>query len=260
MPSEEFSSTSAKVCADRLRRDGYTLVDGVLSEDIVANLNEEFNRRYAHLKLPGARFDDSAQTGDRRYMLTVELSGAFGDFSVYANPFIMDILNIVFDKTFVLDSFGVVLSLPGAKTQHLHRDGQLLFSNEMASILPAWAVTVGIPLTDMNMEQGTTEVFPGSHRLTHWKESSSSVVPNVPAGSGIMWDYRTLHRGTENHSARYRPLLYLTYSRSWWRDSDNFKPTWDDSGPVRRQGKVLVGQDFFRSVPRESRFLFSNHV
>jgi hypothetical protein len=255
MPSETLPGTSANPSAEMLSREGYALLGPVLSAGVVADLEKEFERRYSYLKLPGAKIDDSLKTGDGRYMLTVELSGAFGDFQVYANPSILEILNIVFDRKFVLDSFGAVLSFPGAKAQHTHRDGGGLFGTALDALLPAYAVTVGIPLIGMNLEQGTTELFPNSHR---GKESSSSVVPDVPAGCGIMWDYRTLHRGTENRSDRYRPLLYMTYSRPWWRDLDNFEPEWSDSGPPTSQKKVVFGKDFFKSVPLESRFLLRN--
>ncbi len=257
-PSEDLSNTSAKSCAEGLRKDGYSLVGRVLSENTVGLLMKEFDRRYSHLLLPGAEFRGIHKTGNRRYMLTVELSGPFGELCVYANQAIMDILSIAFDREFVLESFGIVLSLPGAKTQHVHRDGPRLFGSALDAVVPIFAVTVGIPLVDMNLEHGTTEVFPGSHRFTEWKESSPSIIPDVPAGSGIMWDFRTLHRGTENRSNAYRPLLYMTYSRPWWRDTGNFEVDWSDSGPVTRQKKVAAGKDFFKSVPPETRFLFGN--
>src|SRR5579862_7821831 len=117
MPSNESFETSAKACANRLHSEGYTLLDRVLTEGAADRLNEEFSRRYADLSLPKTKFEDSLKTGNRRYMLTVELSGPFGEFSVYANRSIMEILNLVFNRTFVLESFGVVLSLPGARAQ-----------------------------------------------------------------------------------------------------------------------------------------------
>jgi Phytanoyl-CoA dioxygenase (PhyH) len=255
MPSEELPGISANTAAERLATDGFALLDRILSEDIVAKLKEEFDRRYLHLTLPGAEFENSLKTGDGRYMLTVELSGAFGDSRVYANPFLLEILNLVFGQEFVLENFGIVLSLPGAKAQHQHRDGTGLYGSALDALLPPYAVTVGIPLVDMNLRQGTTELFPGSHR---WKEPSSTVIPEVPAGSAVMWDYRTLHGGTVNRSDRYRPLIYMTYGKPWWRDLDNFKPVWSGSGTPVSQRKVAFGKDFFKSVPRENRFLFTN--
>jgi ectoine hydroxylase-related dioxygenase (phytanoyl-CoA dioxygenase family) len=258
MPTQGSTILAAEARAEELRRDGYTLLGPVLSNEVIANLNEEFDRRYAHLTDHHADFENSLQTGNRRYMLTVELSGAFADPAVYANRLIIDVLNIVFEQTLILENCGVALSLPGAKTQHCHRDGLFLFNTGLSALLPSWAVTVGIPLIDMNMEQGTTEIFPGSHRAIEWDESASSIVPDVPAGAVLMWDARTMHRGTENRSARRRPLLYLTYSKPWWRDVVNFEPVWGDSGPVRPQKKILFGKDFLASVPPESRSLFRN--
>ncbi len=248
MPSEQQLGTSPKIFADALCRDGYVLLGEILSPDLVADLTEEFDRRYTNSKKLKDECDRSLETGDGRYMLTVELSGAFRDVHIYANPLILDVLNIVFGGKFVLDSLGIVLSLPGAKTQHTHRDGKGLFNQALDSLLPPYAVTVAVPLVDMNVVQGTTEIFPGSHR---WKEGSPSVVPDVPAGYGLMWDYRTLHSGTENRSNRARPLLYMTYAKPWWRDLDNFEP----ASPAS-QKKILLGKGFLQSLSGGHRFLF----
>ena len=246
---------TGNVTAEGLLRDGYAVFSRVLPEDLVHALNQEFERRYGHLAMAGADFRGSLRTGDRRYMLTVELSGAFSNASVYANPAVLEILQVVFQGSFILHSFGAVLSLPGARAQRVHRDSQFLFPTELASILPPWAVTLGIPLVNMNSEQGTTEIFPQSHRWLDWKDHSSSLLPDVPAGHAMMWDDRTFHRGTENRATRYRPLLYLTYSKPWWTDAGNFEPEWGSSGPVR-QSRIAVGKDFFRNLPKEHRFLF----
>ena len=242
MPPEGPSGTSPEICADGIFRDGYALLGRVITDEGVAKLNEEFDRRYAHLILPGAKFENSLQTGNRRYMLTVELSGAFSDLAVFASQPILDVLNIVFGQNYVLESFGVVLSLPGAEAQHIHSDGTGLYSATLDSMLPPYAVTVGIPLIDMNSKQGTTEVFPGSRRQ---KESRSAVGPDVPAGSAIIWDFRTLHRGTENLSERYRPLLYMTYSKPWWRDVDNFAGL-ERGGPTYIATEATLGKRFLR--------------
>lgn len=256
MHTEGPAKMPAQFHAGMLQKDGYALIGSVLPAGLLAALNEEFIARYSHLLQVENIQDGAVKVGVRRHMITVKLSGVFGDPAVYASSAVMDVLAITFDKDFVLDSFGIVLSLPGSETQHRHRDGMYLFNEGVSSILPAHAVTVGIPLVDMNAIQGTTEIFPGSHRIVHWKEGSPSVVPAVPAGSCVMWDFRLAHRGTENRSTQCRPLLYMTYSRPWWRDWRNYRQVWHESGPVRPQERIQFGEDFFRTVPEDARFLF----
>lgn len=43
-------------------------------------------------------------------------------------------------------------------------------------------------------------------------------------GSAVLFDYRLHHRGLANRSTsgESRPLLYLTFGRSWFTDAENF--------------------------------------
>ena len=41
-------------------------------------------------------------------------------------------------------------------------------------------------------------------------------------GDIIVFDYRVVHRGRANVGDVTRPVLYLTHSRSWFRDAQNF--------------------------------------
>jgi hypothetical protein len=38
----------------------------------------------------------------------------------------------------------------------------------------------------------------------------------------IVFDYRVVHRGMANTGEAARPVLYLTFCRSWFRDQQNF--------------------------------------
>lgn len=258
MTTEGSAMSLAHAHADTLTTTGYALLGRVLPESLVAALNAELTVRYGHEFSDEVDRDGTVTVGDRRHLITVALSGVFSDPAVYANPAVMDVMAIVLGADFVLDSLGIVLSLPGSEVQHLHRDGLYLFDEGIAALLPAHAVTVGVPLVDMNTIQGTTEIFPGSHRISSWNEDSPSVIPDVPAGSCVMWDFRAFHRGTANHSTRCRPLLYMTYCRPWWRDCKNFKQFWTVSGPVRPHERICYGPDFFKTVPEHVRFLFSS--
>ena len=256
MHTEDPARSSAHVHADMLTKAGYALMDRVLPDSAVASLNETLVARYGQHFTSDVSRDGALRVGDRRHLITVELAGAFGDAAVYANPAVMDVMGLAFDGDFVLDSFGVILSLPGSEQQHRHRDGKFLFEAGIASMLPVHAVTVGIPLIDMNVMHGTTEIFPGSHRISRWQEGSPSVVPDVAAGSCAIWDFRVLHQGTANVSTRVRPLLCMTYSRPWWRDWTNYQQVWSESGPVRPQERLRIGDEFFKTVPEHARFLF----
>jgi ectoine hydroxylase-related dioxygenase (phytanoyl-CoA dioxygenase family) len=42
-------------------------------------------------------------------------------------------------------------------------------------------------------------------------------------GDGVLFDYRLLHSGLPNDSARMRPVLYMAYSRTWFFDETNYR-------------------------------------
>ena len=256
MNTENPPMSSARIHADMLTKAGYAVMDRVLPDSTIAALNETLAREYGQHFTSEVGREGALRVGDRRHLITLTLSGVFGDAALYANPAVMEVMAIIFDGDYVLDNFGVILSLPGSELQHRHRDGKFLFEAGIASMLPVHAVTVAIPLLDMNALHGTTEIFPGSHRISRWQEGSPSVVPDVAAGSCAIWDFRVLHRGTENRSNRCRPLLCMTYSKPWWRDWTNYQQVWTESGPVRPQERLRIGEGFFQTVPEHAQFLF----
>ena len=114
--------------------------------------------------------------------------------------------------------------------QPWHGDGPHLFGRSLQC--PIHAVNVFIPLCDVTEDIGPTEFIPGSNILANAlshnatgkndKSISSYVRPTFKAGSVLLYDYRTIHRGTRNVSKIVRPMLYLLYAKPWFRDYTNF--------------------------------------
>ena len=156
-------------------------------------------------------------------MIAIALEPPFDDPQLFANPYLLSILSSELDKGFVIGAFGLVCSLPSAPTQHSHYDGGILFpSSGFDRLLPAAAVTVGIPLVEMNEFHGTTALWLGSHRDDARVTKEPGIAPVVREGSCMLWDFRLFHAGTPNRSNVPRPLLYLTYCRPWFVDHLNF--------------------------------------
>jgi hypothetical protein len=61
-----------------------------------------------------------------------------------------------------------------------------------------------------------------------------------------MMDYRVVHCGTANRSARSRPILYAVYARPWFNDLNNIKT------PLG----LRISADDLARVPRELARLF----
>lgn len=49
-----------------------------------------------------------------------------------------------------------------------------------------------------------------------------TTTPELALGDCLLFDYRTLHRGTRNDSGALRPVFVLTVARPFFRDIVNF--------------------------------------
>jgi ectoine hydroxylase-related dioxygenase (phytanoyl-CoA dioxygenase family) len=203
------------------RIDGALIIEDIVDTALVAKARRAFAERYSHY-LDGTKREDALAAGDRRLMITINLEPPFEDPRLFANPYLLPVLSTALDDGFVLGAFGIVCSLPSAPAQQRHADGGALFPRSgMDKLLPAAAITVGIPLLEMNEVHGTTAMWPGSHRDAK-RLKEEGIEPLVREGSCMLWDFRLKHGGTPNRSALPRPLLYLTYCRPWFFEHLNF--------------------------------------
>lgn len=175
----------------------------------------------------------------------------FGSDGFAHNPFARSVLSGLLGPSHRLHSTHAVVSLGGleAEEQHWHRDNDLLFegdqqgrgavgegqgdgngaSAEAGAAVPPYAINVFVPLlAQHDAARGPTQFALGSHRHSRDGLGPSVAVANrtfaVGAGSLIIADYRTLHRGTRNVAAdqQARPIAMLIYGRRWWSDTENY--------------------------------------
>ncbi len=232
---------------DSIVKNGYVVLDHVIEADKAAALDGEFHARY-HNYLQNSELPDTLKVGNKRYMMTLDLAGGFADREIYANRCVVAVARMALGEEAILESFGAVVSLAGAKQQHIHRDGPLLFDAGISPILPCHALTLAMPLIDMNETQGSTALWPGSHRWRERNEEVPPLAPDVPAGSCILWDFRLYHGGTPNRSPQHRPMIYATYARRWYQDPNNFGK--------KGLHRLLYSQAFLDGIPEDRRTLF----
>jgi ectoine hydroxylase-related dioxygenase (phytanoyl-CoA dioxygenase family) len=204
------------------RADGALVIEDIVDTAIIAQARRAFDQGYSHY-LDGSKPEDALKVGDRRLLMTIRLEPPFDDPQLFANWYLLPVLSAALDDGFVLGAFGVVCSLPSAPAQHQHDDGGILFPQSgLNGVLPAAAITVGIPLLEMNEVRGTTALWLGSQRDANSALKEAPIEPIVREGSCMLWDFRLKHGGTPNRSALPRPLLYLTYCRPWFVEYLNF--------------------------------------
>lgn len=125
----------------------------------------------------------------------------------------------------------LLMAIPGAPAQPWHADGGHV---SLSQHLPCHVLNVFIPLVDVPLELGPTELRPASHYLTRnlasmmllakaRKTLRSPVTPCLKRGDVLIFDYRILHRGRANqHPTLERPVLVLTFAKKWFVDVCNF--------------------------------------
>jgi hypothetical protein len=163
------------------------------------------------------------RVGALRYDIVVRMTGAFGNPEVFANTRLLRLLEPLVGSAMQLSNFSVVVSHPGATTQHEHRDhGHLFPDSGLGPGLPVYAVNVAVPLIDVDVRTGPTGVWLGSHRLPGLDvHRDAMTTPSFRRGDCMLLDYRTIHAGLPNASGQPRPIVYMVYSRPWFFDHFN---------------------------------------
>ena len=258
--AKAYSGKTLEEAARCLRREGALILEDIVNPALIQEARENFVQRYDRY-LDGQKHYDALQVGDRRLMITVDLEPPFDRRELIANPWLLSVLRATFEDDVVLGAYGVVCSLPAAPRQHIHIDGSDLFPQAAINrVLPIVAVTVAIPLLEMNEINGTTALWPRTHRdsalarrIDGQRASEEGALteigeePLLREGSCAIWDYRLLHGGTPNHSTAPRPLLYMTYCRAWFFDHKNYQ----------QQAPVRVPKRFLMDLPEDLRRLLA---
>ena len=256
-PDTALTSETTQKAVDLFRAHGALWLENVIRQSTVEKLLAAYQKKYLELGKKELRKRDAA-VGDQRFMITVDVKGAFNQRELYANEAMLPILNCLLSDATRIASFGSVVALPGAAEQPIHLDHPPLFGCDQAleADLPVYALTMVVPLVDLSPETGTTAIWEGSHkgsdrfdllqRLMGKPDFSDAAFPYAKRGDAYLMDYRVIHGGMANCSEVARPILYIVYSRPWFRDGFNFKS----------QQSVSITKKQRKKVPAQHRSLF----
>ena len=133
------------------------------------------------------------------------------------------------EKFFGSLPYGCIAAFPGSSVQNVHRDCAQLFP-ELQVALPPVLIVVNYSLDEFTVENGATEIWPGSHQTLNddldeistlrvgvdRPAHSPSQQTLMPAGSIVVRDMRTWHRGMANTTDKTRTMLSLVYFRPYY--------------------------------------------
>ncbi|MEE2833627.1 MAG: phytanoyl-CoA dioxygenase family protein [Candidatus Latescibacterota bacterium] len=204
-------SLSDALC--QVRESGYVILEQTMSMDWVETMRKAWD---PHIEGEPADL----------------LSMPFLDPLAIENPWAMQILDVMLGADFWAKlPYHCNSTAPNwPDTQVIHRDQAHLFP-ELPMPLPPHMFVVNIPLVDFIDDNGSTELWPGTHLVTDHEESyrpedggqtgrlekraasMHSVRTNMPAGSTVVRDMRVWHRAVPNRTAQRRTMLSLVYHR-----------------------------------------------
>jgi hypothetical protein len=246
-----FDAGQAREAARALSRDGVVAFDRLFDPAVIASLAAEVRRI-----VPGAYDQAARQPGDYLNVGTNRINGLVpigrqmgAALDLLQHPALETLFDETLGEDWVYESFGVISSFPGATLQRLHADDSHLFEgSDLDGKLPAYALTISIPLVTVNEVNGGTEFLLGTHRMPD-KASfpGEAVTSSLQPGDCMIWDFMIRHRGQANNSAHARPMLYVTACRPFWTDSTNFRAD---------AQKLLIDSSLVWSMPREKRKRF----
>jgi hypothetical protein len=205
---------------EQLNRDGFFIVENVLTKSDIESMRSEFERLHAAENNKGGH-EVHVEPGARR------LSNIFNKTEAFDKC--LWIPEILAASTYLLGE----IKVHGANC--LHVDVPKKFKDDW------WVVNSMIMFDDMTLENGPTRVVPGSHwwapinvpyvNIGDWQPEPLSpeddarvpkdlaapypgeVLVEAPAGSAIICNSSMWHSGTRKNSNAFRRMLHLTYTR-----------------------------------------------
>jgi ectoine hydroxylase-related dioxygenase (phytanoyl-CoA dioxygenase family) len=204
---------------ERLRRDGFTVVEGAFSRDFADELLADLARLERELgEGPGKNLFEGLRT--------VRIYNLLARGELYERiPVHEDVLSLVqevLDKGCLVSSLSAIAIGPGEVAQPIHADDMLMPLEKPH--VPVVCNTMWA-LTDFTEENGATRLLPGTHRAPGnpelGKAYEGSVAAVMPKGSILVFDGSIWHGGGANRTSERRVGIAMNYCAGFIRQQEN---------------------------------------
>ena len=225
-----------------LRREGVVVLDDFVDPGLLERCGREIEERFPGWDQPDRERHIGSYPG--RHTASLVIDGALADPAIFASPVLREIDQAILGPDNVLESFGLLVSIPGAPDQGRHFDGLLFKENNLDPLLPAVALSIAIPLVRLDEVSGSTAFWRRSHRQPY-PGGPPDFAPLLPVGSALVWDFRLIHSGRANLGPTPRPVLFAVHSRDWWMEP---KREW-----ASRYRKLQIAKNMHESFDKPMR-------
>jgi ectoine hydroxylase-related dioxygenase (phytanoyl-CoA dioxygenase family) len=242
-PPPPAASPEALDAVEAIRRDGYAVLEGLLSDGEIAEIKASL-APWLRGELMGRNDFEGLHT-ERVYAL---LAKAPTVARIVEHPRTLEIVGQFLRPHFRLSGCLAIHVHPGETPQGWHSDDSYVFlprPRPMVGVSTIWAFD---DFTDSN---GATEVIPGSHRWGSDEmpapDDPRAVKVIMPAGSVVVFAGTLFHRGGAHHGSGTRLAITPQYCEPWVRQIENM-PLAVPPGLARdysERVQELLGYDIF---------------
>jgi ectoine hydroxylase-related dioxygenase (phytanoyl-CoA dioxygenase family) len=211
-------SAAVAAHAERIARDGYTILEQVIEPELVDALADDLLRLEQCYDVVPA---DNSFEGDKTVRIYNLL--AFGTLyeAIPVHREVLPVVEQVLDRGCLVSSLSSIAIDPGETAQPIHADDQLipLAKPHVPTVCNTmWA------LTDFTEANGATRVIPGSHLRDHspdYGQPYDSIPAEMPKGSVLVWHGSLWHGGGANTSDERRVGIAMNYCAGFIRQQEN---------------------------------------
>jgi Phytanoyl-CoA dioxygenase (PhyH) len=256
-----------------IERDGAAILEGLLTSDVVARVNDEVGAVLDAADPDAELFNPimAAFHGP----CTKQVTGASAISPTFATEVMCHPLLLALCDRILLPAcaryqlnLGHLLQRgPGADEQLLHRDEAVW--SDLPKPAPELQLAAVIAFVDFTRDNGGTRVVPGSHRWPDRVLSPAEQFAQPPptpdqiayaemrAGSAVVYTGGTIHAGGSNTTDIPRRGAHLSYCLGWLRTEENnylaVPPA--IAAKLPRQAQELLGYAVHDSIPRGGGYL-----
>ncbi len=215
MPDAGDAASSAHI--ERVRRDGYTIIEGAIAPDLIDILNDALARleRELNAKPAGNGFE-----GERTVRIYNLLAHAAPFTAIPVHAAVLPVVEGVLGDGPLISSLSSIAIDPGEKAQPIHADDQVIpLDKPHRPIIcnSMWA------LTDFTEANGATRLVPGSHTRPNpeYGGAYDTIAAEMPKGSVLIWDGALWHGGGANRTDTRRTGVAMNYCAGFIRQQEN---------------------------------------
>jgi ectoine hydroxylase-related dioxygenase (phytanoyl-CoA dioxygenase family) len=208
-------AATGEAVAQRLLRDGYVIVSGLMGDAELAAARADLERVLA--VTPTGRNEFEGFTTQRVYALFAK-TRCFDRLAIH--PLLLDVLDRVLGHYQLSAPVGIRIG-PGESAQFLHTDDAVY---PLPQPHPPVVLNTMWPLDEFTEDNGATRFIPGSHTWEPGRQPATTdpvQTATMPPGSVMFYLGSLWHGGGANVTSRPRLGVILEYAAAWLRPQEN---------------------------------------